>query len=185
MRFKETKLSGSYLIDLDLREDDRGFFARNFCEKEFSARGLNAKWVQVNNSLSKQAGTLRGLHFQLNPHQEIKLVRCIQGAVWDVIVDLRENSETFGNWFGVEINAVNRTMMYVPKGFAHGFISLEPNSEIIYLVSEFYNPESEQTLLWCDKKVEINWPQYPQVISEKDKQGKELVDIRRMFSESE
>jgi dTDP-4-dehydrorhamnose 3,5-epimerase len=177
MKYTETPLLGSYLIDLEPRTDERGFFARYFCEHEFLAQGLNTTWVQINNSLSVEAGTLRGLHFQRPPNAEVKMVRCMQGAIWDVIVDLRENSLTFGKWFAATLTAQNRTMMYVPKGFAHGFISLEPNSEILYLVSEFYSQENEDALLWCDESVAIAWPIKPVQISTKDSSAKKLSDI--------
>ena len=177
MKFKETKLKGNYLIDLELKEDNRGFFSRFFCEKEFSKHGLNTSWVQINNSLTKNIGTLRGLHFQREPYAEIKLVRCLKGAIWDVVVDLRDKSETFGKWFGATLSEENRTMMYVPKGFAHGIISLEENSEILYLVSNFYSPESEGTLLATDKKVGVNWPIKPKIISDKDLKGESLEKI--------
>jgi dTDP-4-dehydrorhamnose 3,5-epimerase len=168
MKYTETPLQGSYLIDLEPRVDERGFFARYFCEHEFLAQGLNTNWVQINTSLSNEAGTLRGLHFQRPPNAEVKMVRCLQGAIWDVIVDLRAGSLTFSKWFGAELTTQNRTMMYVPKGFAHGFISLEPNSEILYLVSASYSPQSEGTLLWSDTNVAIQWPVSPKFISEKD-----------------
>jgi len=174
MKFINTPLSGSYLIDLEIKSDERGFFARYFCEKEFNKNGLNTKWVQINNSLSNEKGTLRGLHFQNEPKSEVKLVRCIQGAIWDVIVDVRKNSNTFGKWFGAEITSKNRTMMYVPEGFAHGFITLEPNTEIIYLVSEFYSLEDENTILWNDQSIDINWPIKPKIISNKDLNGKKF-----------
>jgi len=171
MKFTETPLRGSYLVELEPIADDRGFFSRYYCEKEFADQGLNTHWSQVNNSMSNEKGTLRGLHFQRPPHSEVKLVRCIQGAIWDVIVDLRAGSDSFGNWFGVELTASNRTMMYVPKGFAHGFISLLPNSEIIYLVSDPYCPEAEETLFWKDKSIAIEWPIVPEKISNKDRNG--------------
>jgi len=174
MKFINTPLSGSYLIDLEIKSDERGFFARYFCEKEFNKNGLNTKWVQINNSLSNEKGTLRGLHFQNEPKSEVKLVRCIQGAIWDVIVDVRKKSNTFGKWFGAEITSKNRTMMYVPEGFAHGFITLEPNTEIIYLVSEFYSLEDENTILWNDQSIDINWPINPKIISNKDLNGKKF-----------
>ncbi len=177
MKYTETPLLDSYLIDLEPHTDERGFFSRYFCEHEFLARGLNTTWVQINNSLSIEAGTLRGLHFQRSPKAEVKMVRCIQGAIWDVIVDLRENSETFGEWFGAELTAQNRTMMYVPKGFAHGFISLQNNSEILYLVSEFYTPEIEGTLLWSDPTVAIQWPMSPKYISKKDASAIKLLEM--------
>jgi dTDP-4-dehydrorhamnose 3,5-epimerase len=175
MIFQQTDLKGAYLIDLVLREDERGFFSRYFCEREFIEYGLNTKWVQINNSLSKAAGTLRGLHVQRPPDAEVKLVRCISGSVWDVIVDLRVSSETYGKWFGAILSSANRTMMYVPEGFAHGFVSIEDHSEIIYLVSNYYNPDAELTLAWDDPTVRIDWPVCPKVISEKDKQGMQLA----------
>ena len=177
MKFKETKLKGNYLINLEIKKDKRGFFARYFCEKEFLKQGLNTKWVQANNSLSKEVGTLRGLHFQREPNAEVKLVRCLKGAIWDVVVDLRDGSETFGKWFGAKLSDENRTMMYIPKGFAHGFVSLEPHSEILYMVSNFYSSDSEGTLIWSDKTIGINWPILPLVISEKDKKGLKLEQI--------
>ena len=176
MIFKETKLMGNYLINLEIKEDERGFFARYFCKKEFLEKGLNTKWVQINNSESKKVGTLRGLHYQREPYAEVKLVRCLKGVIWDVVVDLRDKSETFGKWFGAKLSHENRTMMYVPKGFAHGFISLEPNSEILYLVSDFYSPDSEGTLIWNDKKVGIDWPIDPKTISSKDLSGDSLIN---------
>jgi dTDP-4-dehydrorhamnose 3,5-epimerase len=177
MIFKETKLKGNYLIDLEIKKDERGFFARYFCEKEFLKQGLNTKWVQANNSLSNEVGTLRGLHYQREPSVEVKLVRCLRGAIWDVVVDLRDKSETFGKWFAAKLSDENRTMMYVPKGFAHGFISLEPNTEIFYLVSNFYDQNLEGTLIWNDKKVKINWPIEPKVVSDKDLKGSNLEKI--------
>ena len=165
------------MIDLDLREDERGFFARYFCEKEFSNAGLNTRWVQINNSMSCDVGTLRGLHFQCPPNAEVKLVRCIRGSIWDVVVDLRKGSNTYGKWFGVTLSDKNRTMMYVPKGFAHGFVSLESDSEIFYLVSDFYAPEAEGTLIWNDPDVDIQWPIQPQALSDKDLLGRLLSDI--------
>jgi dTDP-4-dehydrorhamnose 3,5-epimerase len=168
MKFTPAPLEGAYLIDLEKRGDDRGFFARLFCEKEFQAHGLPHHLVQVNNSASSEQGTLRGLHFQLSPKQEDKVVRCIRGALWDVILDLRVDSSTFGQWFGHTLSADNRTMMFVPKGFAHGFITLEPNSEVIYFASECYAPESERCVRWNDPMFAIRWPAQPSVISEKD-----------------
>ena len=177
MIFTPTTLNGSYLIDLEERHDERGFFARYFCEDEFGSHQLNTRWVQINNSLTKQVGTVRGLHFQYQPNAEVKLVRCIRGAIWDVIVDLRDSSPTFGMWFGAELNAHNRTAMYIPTGFAHGFLTLQPNSEILYLVSNVYSPDSEGTLLWSDVNVGIEWPIAVTLISEKDMLGKSLAQI--------
>jgi dTDP-4-dehydrorhamnose 3,5-epimerase len=178
MNFQETLLEGNYLIHLEKYEDERGFFARYFCEKEFFKKGLNTIWLQINNSMSKNIGTLRGLHLQKAPHAEVKLIRCLKGKVWDIVVDLRKESKTFGKWFGAILSDENRTMMYVPKGFAHGFVTLEPNSEILYLVSNFYAPQSEETLLWNDPDVAISWPLQPSIISDKDNNAKPLKDFR-------
>ena len=177
MIFDETPLKGSYVISPVRVEDSRGFFMRIFCHTEFQKRNLEYRWVQSNNSYTKRAGTLRGLHFQGSPYAEVKLVRCISGTIWDVIVDLRNQSPTFGKWFSVELSEENKKMIYVPQGFAHGFISLKDHAEIMYLVSEAYNPEFENTLLWCDKDVQIDWPFQPKLVSEKDSRGKCLSNL--------
>jgi dTDP-4-dehydrorhamnose 3,5-epimerase len=177
MIFKETILKTNYLIQLETKEDKRGFFSRFFCEKEFSEKGLNTHWVQINISSNKNLGTLRGLHYQREPNAEVKLVRCVKGAIWDVVVDLRENSQTFGKWFGAKLSEKNYTIMYVPKGFAHGFVSLEPYTEILYLVSDFYSPNAEGALIWNDPDVGIKWPITPKSISDKDKCASSLREI--------
>lgn len=169
MKFHPTPLAGAYTIELEKRGDDRGFFARFFCVKEFEALGLDPKIVQINNSLSRIQGTLRGLHYQLAPKAETKIVRCIRGSLYDVILDLREGSPTFGQWFGATLTAENRTMMYVPKGFAHGFITLEPDTEAFYLATEYYGPDRERCVRWNDPKFGIKWPAEPVVISDKDR----------------
>ena len=169
MIFTETSLPGAFVVDLERRGDDRGFFARAFCENEFAARGLGGHFVQVNNSLSVLKGTLRGMHYQLAPKAETKLVRCIRGAMFDVILDLRNGSSTFGQSFGVELSAENRRMMYVPKGFAHGFITLEANTEAFYFVDEFYSPAFERCIRWDDRAFSIEWPLKPSVLSDKDR----------------
>lgn len=168
MIFHKTPLAGAYVIELEKRGDDRGFFARAFCRHEFEQAGLSSAFVQVNNSLSAEHGTLRGLHYQLAPHAETKVVRCIHGAMWDCILDLRPGSQTFGQWFGETLSANNRKMMYVPKGFAHAFITLEPHTEAFYFVDEFYHPECERGVRWNDPRFGIEWPAEPRVISEKD-----------------
>lgn len=178
MKFEELPLSGAFLIDLEKREDDRGFFARSFCTKEFSEIGLNTKWDQINCSYTKFSGTLRGLHFQYPPHAEVKVVRCIRGSIWDVVVDLRALSKTYGCWFGAELSQDNRTMMYVPKGFAHGFISLQDESEILYLVSNSYSQSHEAGLLWNDSHINIKWPISPTLLSEKDKKNLPLFELK-------
>lgn len=168
MKFNPTPLPGAYTIDLEKREDDRGFFARLFCVNEYDNVGLDRNIVQINNSLSKDKGTLRGIHYQLAPKAETKIVRCIRGSLYDVIVDLRPDSPTFLKWFGAELSAENRTMMFVPKGFGHAFLTLEENTEAFYMVTEFYSPENERGLRWNDPKINIQWPMEPVVISDKD-----------------
>lgn len=169
MIFREINLPGAYEIELEKRGDERGFFARFFCVREFEDKGLDNKIVQINTSLSAQKGTLRGMHYQLSPQAETKIIRCLRGAIFDVIIDLREQSPTFGQWYGTELNAQNRKMLYAPKGFAHGFITLEDNSEVLYLVTEFYAPELERIIRWNDPRFGIQWPLEPQELSEKDK----------------
>ena len=174
MIFIETPIKGAFVIELEKRGDDRGFFARAFCENEFAVHGLSSHFVQVNNSLSSAKGTLRGMHYQLAPKAETKLVRCIRGSLFDVILDLRKGSPTFGKSFGAELSAENRKMMYVPKGFAHGFISLEANTEAFYFVDEFYAPASERGIRWNDPLFRIQWPKQPIVISDKDQNLKDF-----------
>lgn len=161
MIFNETPLKGAYTIELEKRGDERGFFARFFCVNEYDKMGLDRNVVQINNSLSAQKGTLRGMHYQLAPKAETKVVRCIRGALWDCILDLREGSPTFGQWYAEELTAENRRMMYVPKGFAHGFMTLADDSEVLYLVTEFYSPELERGVRWDDPEFAIKWPGVP------------------------
>jgi dTDP-4-dehydrorhamnose 3,5-epimerase len=168
MIFTATPLLGAYLIDLEKKGDDRGFFARTFCENEFSERNLVRHFCQVNNSLSAQKGTLRGMHYQLPPKAETKIVRCIRGAFLDMIIDLRDGSRTFGKSFGAELSAENRRMMYVPKGFAHGFLTLADDTEAFYFVDEFYAPEYERCIRYNDPQFALQWPEVPRVISDKD-----------------
>ena len=174
MIFTETPIKGAFLIDLQKRGDDRGFFARAFCEREFHEHGLVTRFVQVNNSLSGIKGTLRGMHYQLAPKAETKIVRCIRGAFWDVILDLRPGSASFGKWFGAELSADNRQMMYVPKGFGHGFITLTENAEAFYFVDEFYAPETERIVRWNDPRFGIQWPAQPTVLSDKDANARDF-----------
>jgi dTDP-4-dehydrorhamnose 3,5-epimerase len=168
MKFLPTPMPGAYLVELERRGDDRGFFARLFCEKEFADAGLVSRFVQANNALSQSKGTLRGMHYQLGEAAEVKLVRCIRGAFWDVILDLRPASPTFGKWFGAELNEDNRLMMYVPKGFAHGLITLRDDTEALYLVSDFYAPAHERGVRWDDPRFGIQWPLPHTEISAKD-----------------
>lgn len=169
MKFIPIPLKGAYLIDIEKLEDERGFFARAFCTEDFIEQGLEGSFIQLNNSFSVKKGTLRGLHYQLAPMQETKIVRCVKGAFYDVILDLREESETFGKSFGEVLSAENRRMMYVPKGFAHGFYTLEDETEVIYMVSQYYSPELERGVRWNDPAFAIRWPGEPQVISERDR----------------
>ena len=169
MKFTPTPLAGAYVIDLEKRGDDRGFFARMFCEKEFAAHGLVTHFVQMNNSLSRDEGTLRGLHYQLPPQAETKVIRCVRGALYDVILDLRPGSATFGQHFAVELTAENRTMLYCPKGFAHGFLTLQPDTEAMYLVDAFYAPDAERGIRYNDPRFAVPWPAAPVVISDKDR----------------
>jgi len=169
MIFTETPVTGAYLIDLEKLGDERGFFARVFCDKDFGARGLTPHFVQGNNSLSATRGTLRGMHYQLAPKSETKLVRCIRGELYDVVLDLRRDSPTFGASFGAALSAENRRMMYVPKGCAHGFITMTDATEALYFVDEFYAPDRERGVRWNDPRFAITWPAEPVVISDKDR----------------
>jgi len=168
MKFFETPLKGAYLIDQEFKTDERGFFSRVYCEEEYQNYHIESNFVQINNSLSHLKGTLRGLHYQLPPYQEAKIVRCIKGAMFDVIVDLRKDSQTFLKWYAAELTSENRLQMYVPKGFAHGFLTLEDNTEAFYLTSEFYNHECERGIRYNDPVINITWPLIPSVVSKKD-----------------
>jgi dTDP-4-dehydrorhamnose 3,5-epimerase len=179
MKFHPTPLLGAHIIELERRGDDRGFFARCFCEREFAEAGLETRFVQVNNSLSSKKGTLRGLHYQLAPAAEVKLVRCVRGALWDAIVDLRPDSATFGKWYGVELSAENRLMIYVPRGFAHAILTLDDDTEAFYLVSAFYAPELERGLRWNDPRFAIEWPAKPAEISPKDANWPDFDPVHR------
>jgi dTDP-4-dehydrorhamnose 3,5-epimerase len=169
MKFAESPLKDAFVIELEPRLDDRGFFARAWCAKEFEAHGLNPRVVQSNVSYNRRRGTLRGMHYQVAPHEETKLVRCIRGGIYDVIVDLRPGSRTHLQWFGVELTADNRRMLYVPEGFAHGFQTLEDDTEVFYQVTEFYTPGAERGIRWDDPALGIEWPHADgRVLSPKD-----------------
>ena len=168
MIFTETALPGAFVIDPERRTDDRGFFARSFCAQEFAEHGLNPRVVNTNLSYNARRATLRGMHFQQHPYQEAKLVRCTHGAIYDVIIDLRPTSETFGKWIGVELTAEASRLLYVPEGFAHGFETLEDATEVTYQVSEFYTPGSEGGLRYDDPMFAIDWPLPVAIISDKD-----------------
>ncbi len=168
MKLIETPLEGSFVIEPWKKRDDRGFFSRLFCQEVFKGHELEHEFVQINHSFSSERGTLRGLHYQLPPHDEVKIVKCVRGSLFDVIVDIRPDSPTFGKHFSAHLNEQNGLMMYVPKGFAHGFYSLEPDTEIIYFVSQFYSSQHEKGIRWNDPIISIKWPGDPVVISEKD-----------------
>lgn len=169
MKFIETNLKGAFIIEPDRIEDGRGFFARVFCEQEYAAHGLETHFVQCGVSFNRLKGTLRGLHCQAAPHEEVKIVRCTSGAVYDVIVDLRSNSATNSKWLSVELSAENRRMLYVPKGFAHGFQALADNSELFYQISAMYNPLSARVEQWDNPDFGIDWPLPPTAMSQRDR----------------
>lgn len=168
MKFIETVLSGAYVIEPVLIADARGAFARTFCRDEFTAKGLNSDLIQCNISFNKVRGTLRGMHLQTEPHQEAKLVRCTQGGIYDVIIDLRRDSPTFTEWFAVELSAANRRMLYVPEGFAHGFLTLSDETEVLYQMSEFYHSECSTGVRWDDPAFSIEWLGTVNAISDRD-----------------
>ncbi|GAB3638285.1 dTDP-4-dehydrorhamnose 3,5-epimerase [Hymenobacter arcticus] len=168
MIFTETKLAGAFIIDLERRTDERGFFARSWCEDEFAAHGIYLPPLQANLSSNPTQGTLRGMHYQLPPHAESKLVRCTRGALYDVIVDLRAESPTYGQWVGVELTADNFRQLFVPERFAHGFLTLEPHTDAAYQVSAKYAPGAEHGLRWNDPALAIAWPAAPRLVSAKD-----------------
>lgn len=168
MIFEKTGLAGALVIEPERMADSRGFFARTFCAREFAEHGLTERFVQSSISFNARAATLRGMHLQVAPHREAKLVRCTQGAIWDAIVDLRAGSATRMQWFGVELSADNRRALYVPEGFAHGFITLAPDTEVFYEMNEFFAPQAARGLRWNDPALGIAWPKHPEVIAERD-----------------
>lgn len=168
MKFIETKIKGAFIIVPDLIEDDRGFFARSFCQHEFEEHGLNPDLVQCNISFNRKKATLRGMHYQVPPHSEVKLVRCTSGAICDVLIDLRPESSTFKQWFAAELSEDNHQLLYIPEGFAHGYQTLEDSTEVFYQVSAFYEPKSERGIRWNDPAFRIEWPFPVSIISKKD-----------------
>jgi dTDP-4-dehydrorhamnose 3,5-epimerase len=169
MRFVPTTLQGATLIEVEPREDERGFFARAWCQREMDEHGLDPRVVQCNLSFNHTRGTVRGMHYQVAPYQESKLVRCLRGSIFDVIIDLRPESATYGKWFGIELSAQNRNMLFVPQGFAHGYQTLQGDTEVFYQVSEFYQPGSEAGIRWDDPAFAIKWPIEATLISDKDR----------------
>jgi len=178
MQFRESNLKGLWLITLEPRLDERGFFVRTYCDEEFAAHGLNTRWPQSNHTLTRDKGAIRGLHFQAEPYPEIKTVRCIRGAIYDVAVDVRSNSPTFGRWEGFELTASNNRILYIGAGFAHGFQTLEPDSEVLYQMSESYRPELSRGVRYDDPPIGIRWPLAMTVISERDRGLPRLADLK-------
>ncbi len=168
MKFDPLTLAGSFLIEPEAHVDERGFFARTYCSREFAENGLNENLRQCSISFNSRKHTLRGIHYQLPPHEETKLVRCTRGAAYHVIVDLREESETYLQWSGIELSSENRNLLYVPEGVAHGFVTLADTTEIFYQMSEFHTPACEAGIRWNDPAFNIAWPVQPAVISERD-----------------
>ncbi|MDR7554854.1 MAG: dTDP-4-dehydrorhamnose 3,5-epimerase [Armatimonadota bacterium] len=169
MIFLEADVQGAFLIEFEKRSDERGFFARTWCEREFAAAGLDVRFVQINISRTRRRGTIRGLHYQVAPFEEAKLVRCARGAIYDVVVDLRAESPTYMRWMAVELTADGCRMLYVPEGCAHGFQTLEDDSEVVYQVSQFYTPDAERGVRYDDPCFGIVWPLEVTVVSAKDR----------------
>lgn len=169
MTFTETRLRGAFIVEPETLEDERGFFARTFDQKEFEAHGLKSRFVQCSISFNKSRGTLRGMHYQLAPYEEAKLISCVRGTIFDAIIDLRRASSTYGQWFAIELSAENYKILYVPEGFAHGFQTLEDDTVVFYQMSGFYHPECARGVRWDDPVFSIAWPLQPSVISPQDR----------------
>ena len=176
MKFIETPINGLFLIELEPYQDERGHFFRVFCENEFEEVDFPKRIAQINQSLTRKSGTVRGMHFQYPPKAEIKIVKCISGSIYDVAIDLRKNSQSFLKWHGEVLSEKNEKMLYIPEGFAHGFQTLENDSKVIYFVTEFYYPEYEGGVLYNDPKIKINWPLELTNISDKDRKLKLLEE---------
>lgn len=176
MIFTKTQLEGSYVVEIEKHSDKRGFMARTWDKKIFEKLGLNADVTQCNVSYTKKKGTIRGLHFQIKPYEESKLIRCTKGKIFDVIIDLRTDSKTYKKWFSIELSENNHKMLYIPEGFAHGFQTLQNDTEVFYQVTEYHNPNYERGIKWNDNTFSISWPLKPTVISIKDKSWKSYAD---------
>jgi dTDP-4-dehydrorhamnose 3,5-epimerase len=169
MIFQESKVAGAFEISIDPRFDERGFFARSWCQREFDQRGLNSHLVQCNISYNLKKHTMRGMHYQAEPFAETKIVRCVKGSIYDVVIDLRPESPTFKQWTGQTLTAANRKMLYIPEGCAHGFLTLEDQTEVLYQMSEFYQADSARGVRWDDPAFGIQWPATPERMSERDR----------------
>jgi len=174
MKFIDTDLKGTFLIEPERMEDERGFFARVFCEREFGARGLETRFVQCSTSFNRRKGTLRGMHYQEPPHEESKIVRCTRGAIYDAILDLRRDSPTYGRWISAVLSVENGHLMYVPKGCAHGFQTLVDDSEVFYQMDAFFVPRATRTVRWDDPAFGIAWPLPPTLVSPRDRKVREI-----------
>lgn len=181
MKITSTKLDGALVIETDVFGDHRGFFTESYSEKTFNEAGLDYKFVQDNHSLSSEAGTLRGLHFQLSPKAQTKLVRVMSGAIYDVIVDLRRNSPSYGQWQGFILSEANKKQLLVPRGFAHGFCTLVAHTQVLYKVDEYYSKEHDRGIMWNDPDLNIDWPIREPVLSDKDKIHPRLKDLGELF----
>jgi dTDP-4-dehydrorhamnose 3,5-epimerase len=178
MRFRETKLKGVWIVEMELRSDERGFFARSYCENEFENHRLNTAWPQCNVTVTHKRGMIRGLHFQADPKPEIKLVRCDAGAILDVVVDVRSDSPTFGKWEAFELRSAEFKTLYIPAGFAHGFQCLEDNCRLFYQMSEFYVPDLARGIRWNDPALGIRWPIENAILSDRDQKLPLLAELR-------
>ena len=170
MIFTETSLSGAYIVEMQPFVDNRGWFSRFYCKNEFTAIDFHGEWLQMNHSYTSKRGSIRGMHFQFPPHQEVKLVRCIRGKVFDVIVDLREDSHTFLKWFGIELSAENKRAIFIPEGVAHGFQTMEEDCELIYCHSNFFAKDGEGGIRYNDSVINISWPLAISEISDRDRE---------------
>ncbi|MFD2703135.1 dTDP-4-dehydrorhamnose 3,5-epimerase [Paenibacillus shunpengii] len=182
MKVTPLKLQGAFVIDPIVHKDNRGFFMESYNQYNHQKEGLNYSFIQDNHSLSKEVGVIRGLHYQLNPKSQTKLVRVTSGAIYDVIVDIRKNSGTYGKWIGIILSEYNYRQLLVPQGFAHGFCTLVPNTEVIYKVDDYYSPEHDRGILWNDPDLEIDWPTSTPILSDKDKKHPCLKDAEINFT---
>lgn len=181
MKVIETNLDGVVILEPDVYGDARGYFMESFNQQKLAQFGLDYSFIQDNQSLSAQAGTIRGLHYQLNPKAQTKLVRVLSGAIYDVVVDIRKNSPTFGQWIGVILSEDNKRQLLVPKGFAHGFCTLVKDTQVFYKVDEYYSPEHDRGILWNDPDLGIDWPTSAPILSEKDQRNPRLRDAEINF----
>jgi len=175
LKFIETSLSGAFIVEPEQLKDERGFFARTFCRREFEARGLETEFIQHSISYNHKQGIVRGMHYQADPYQEVKLVRCTRGSIYDVILDLRESSPTYCQWQAVELTDDNWQALYIPEGFAHGFQTLSDHCEVLYQISQYYQPDAARGVRWDDPAFGINWPISAPILSDRDRSFGDFV----------